>query len=131
MESPARARRADGRDRPTTAIWPASVTGRPRFLLELGALGALAYWGATSGGVRAVLLAIVTPTVAIVLWGLFAAPKSRRRLPRGARVPFELFVFALAVVALIAAGRPVAAFVFAVVVVVNAALLTVLGQWEA
>jgi Protein of unknown function (DUF2568) len=103
-----------------------------KFFLELGALAALAYWGATSGGgVRAVLLAIVTPAVAIVLWGLFAAPKSRRRLPRGARVPFELFVFALAVVALIAAGSPVAAVVFAVVVILNAALLTVLGQWDA
>jgi hypothetical protein len=40
-------------------------------------------------------------------------------------------VFALAVVALIAAGSPVAAVVFAVVVILNAALLTVLGQWDA
>jgi hypothetical protein len=46
-------------------------------------------------------------------------------------VPFELFVFALAVVALIAAGSPVAALVFAVIVVVNTALLTGLGQWDA
>jgi hypothetical protein len=34
-------------------------------------------------------------------------------------------------VALIAAGSPVAAVVFAVVVVVNAALLTALSQWDA
>jgi hypothetical protein len=103
-----------------------------KFLLELGAIAALAYWGATSGGgVRAVLLALVTPAVAIVLWGLFAAPKSGRRLSPGARVPFELFVFALAVVAFVAAGSPGAALVFAVIVVVNTALLTGLGQWDA
>jgi hypothetical protein len=80
--------------------------------------------------VLAVVLAILAPAVAIVLWGLFAAPKSARRLPRGTRVPFELTVFGLAVLALLAAGSPVAAICFAVVVVINAALLVMLGQLE-
>jgi Protein of unknown function (DUF2568) len=77
-----------------------------------------------------VLLAIVAPAVAVVLWGVFAAPKSERRLPRDVRVAFELSVFGLAVAALFAAGAPVAAVVFATVVVVNAVLMTVFRPWE-
>ena len=40
-------------------------------------------------------------------------------------------MFALAALALVLAGRPVWAAVFAVLAVVNAALLTVFDQWEA
>jgi hypothetical protein len=70
----------------------------------------------------------VAPVLAIALWGIFAAPKSERRLPRDFRVPFELAVFGLAAVALDAAGAPTTAVVFAAVVVVSAALMTVLRQ---
>jgi hypothetical protein len=102
-----------------------------KFVLELCAMAAFAYWGAnTGGGVVRALLAIVTPAVAIVLWGRFAAPKSTRRLPTVPRMIFELTVFGLAAVALVAAGRSVAAAVFGVVAVVNAALLIVFHQWE-
>jgi hypothetical protein len=66
-----------------------------------------------------------------VAWGWFAAPRSAHRLPLAWRVPFELAVFALAAIALAAAGQGVAALVFAVVVVVNAVLLAVLGQLDA
>jgi hypothetical protein len=66
--------------------------------------------------------------VAIALWGLFAAPKSERRLPRAT---FELSVFGLAVVALFAAGAPIAAVVLAVLVATSALLLTRFDQWEA
>lgn len=103
-----------------------------KFLLELGAFAAFAYWGATTGdGVASIALAVAAPAVAIVLWGLFAAPRSSRRLPAATRIPFELAVFALAIVALLVADAPAAAVVLAALVVVNAALLTVLGQWEA
>jgi hypothetical protein len=40
------------------------------------------------------------------------------------------FVFALASLALVAAGSVLAAIVLAVVVVINSALLTALQQWE-
>ena len=101
-------------------------------LFELAAIAAFAYWGASVGGaVISVLLAVATPALMIVLWAVLAAPRSERRLPLKARVPFELSVFCLATFALIAAGAPVAAAIFAVVVVVNAVLLTVLEQWEA
>jgi hypothetical protein len=103
-----------------------------KFLLELAAIAALAYWGATStDGVLAVLLAILAPALFIVLWARFAAPRSDHRLPARSRVPFELGLFALAAVALAVARAPVLAAAFAVLVVVNAALLTVFDQWEA
>ena len=46
--------------------------------------------------------------------------------PRG--LVLELFVFALAAVALVAAGEPVLAGVFAALVVINEVLLRVLGD---
>ncbi len=99
-----------------------------KFLLELAAFAALAYWGAETAGVW---LAIAAPAVAIVLWGVLAAPRSARRLPAAARIPFELAVFALAAIALAVAGATTAAIVFALVAAANAALLTRFGQWEA
>ena len=102
-----------------------------KFALELAAIAAVACLGATvAGGVVSVLLAIVAPAVAVVLWGVVAAPKSKRRLRRDVRLPFELSVFGLAVVALFAAGAPVTALVFAALVVVNAVLITAFRQWE-
>jgi hypothetical protein len=102
-----------------------------KFLLELGAIAAFAYWGANSGdGALWVVLAIVAPVAAIVLWGVFAAPRSEHRLAPTARIAFELSVFALAAVALLAAGSQVAAIAFAVAVVVNAVLLTYFDQWD-
>jgi hypothetical protein len=103
-----------------------------KFLLELAALAAFAVWGTSvADGAGAVGLAIVLPLAAAVLWGAFAAPRARRRLPLRLRVPFELTVFALAALALWGAGSVVAAAVLAVVAGVNALLLTALGQWEA
>ncbi len=66
-----------------------------------------------------------------VLGVLSAAPRAKHRLGRAARIPFELTVFALAVVALFAEGAPVAAVVLALLAATIAALLTVLDQWEA
>jgi Protein of unknown function (DUF2568) len=98
-----------------------------KFLLELAAFAALAYWGATVN----IALAILAPAAAIVLWALFAAPRSARRLPTATRVPFELAVFAAAVAALFAADAPVLALILGVLVIVNAALLAVFDQLEA
>jgi hypothetical protein len=103
-----------------------------KFLLELLAFAGLAYWGAHAGsGATSVLLAIAAPAVAIALWAVFAAPRSARRLPKAPRIALELCVFAAAVVALFAAGAPIAAIVLAVLVAANTALLTRFGQWEA
>ena len=103
-----------------------------KFVLEIGAVTALAYWGATvsSNGAVAVVLAIAAPLIAIVLWGRFAAPRAPRRLPLRLRVPFELGVFALAALALQGASSA-ATIGFASVVIANSLLLTLLHQWEA
>jgi hypothetical protein len=99
-----------------------------KFLLELAAF---ATWGADVGsGAFAVVLAVAAPLVAVLLWGRFAAPRSAHRLPIGSRIPFELGVFLLATLALLAAGHAAAAIVFAALVALNALGLTAFDQWE-
>ncbi len=103
-----------------------------KFLIELAAFAAFAYWGASIGsGAVSVVLAIAVPAVAIVLWARLAAPRSKRRLARTARIAFELTVFGLAIVALFVAGAPIAAVVLAALVATSTALLTRFDQWEA
>jgi hypothetical protein len=59
-----------------------------KFVLELGAFTAFAYWGATlTSAAAAIILAIAAPTAAIVLWGRLCAPKAPRRLPMRSRIP--------------------------------------------
>jgi Protein of unknown function (DUF2568) len=102
-----------------------------KFILELAALAAFAFWGATLDGVLvSVIVGIAAPATAAVLWGLFAAPRSSRRLTTRSRVPFELSVFALGAAALVAVDWTAIAAAFAAVVIVNAVLLTRLDQWE-
>jgi hypothetical protein len=104
-----------------------------KFVLELCMLAALAAWGAQAGGSTAgdVLLAVAAPLAAAVVWGIYAAPQARRRLARAPRIALELAVFAIAAVALVAAGAHVLGAVFAAVVVVNTALLVAWDDQEA
>lgn len=102
-----------------------------KFALEVAAVGAFAYWGANTGsGVVAIVLAIVAPLLAILVWGRWAAPRSEERLALRARLPFELTVFALAALALLRFSAA-AAIAFAGIVVGNAVLLSRFDQWEA
>jgi hypothetical protein len=101
-----------------------------KFLLELCALAALAYWGATTGPlVVNVLLGIGAPLLAAAVWGRWAAPRSPRRLTGTARLALESTVFAAAAVALVVAGAPVLAAVFAAIVVLDTIALRRLGAW--
>ncbi len=103
-----------------------------KFLLELAALAAFGLWGASiASGFVAVLLAVGLPVVVAVLWGAFAAPRARRRLPLRLRAPFELGVFGAAALALWQAESVAWGAAFAVIAAANAALLTVFDQWEA
>jgi hypothetical protein len=102
-----------------------------KFLLELAAFAAFAYWGAVSWtGPAAIAAAIAAPAAAVGVWGVFAAPRSARRLRLAARAPLELAVFGLAVAALAVTGRLVLAVILGVVAAVNAVLLSLFGQWE-
>jgi hypothetical protein len=103
-----------------------------KFLLELAALAAVGLWGASvAAGPAAVVLAVGLPVVVAVLWGTFAAPRARHRLPLHLRAPFELGVFALAALALWHAQLVAWGALFAAIAVVNALLLTAFHQWEA
>ncbi|MFI1814582.1 YrdB family protein [Streptomyces sp. NPDC020422] len=96
------------------------------FLLELAALALLAWWGwqSTPTTVPRLLLAVAAPTAAAVLWGLFAAPKARIRLPLSGILAVKALVFGAATGALYALGRPGGALAFGLVAVANTALAT-------
>jgi hypothetical protein len=103
-----------------------------KFGVELAAIAALAYWGASLGGsLLSVVVMVTAPAAMIALWGSFAAPRASRRLPPTARIPFELTILLLAAAALFATGAASLAVVLAVAVVLNVLLLTAFGQWEA
>ena len=100
-----------------------------RFLLELSALAALAYWGFTAaGGVSRWVLAFAAPLVMAVAWGAFIAPRAALRVEDPVRIVAEVLIFGVAVAALAAAGRPRLAIAFAVMVAVHLALTFPLGQ---
>ena len=96
------------------------------FLLELVAIASFAYWGfnASDSTVLKIVLGVGTPIVAIVLWGVFAAPRSERRLQGSAYLVFKVIFFALAILALIAAGSVTLGLIFALVFVANTMLIT-------
>jgi hypothetical protein len=100
-----------------------------KFFLELAAVAAFAYAAAAlTDGFAAVLLAIAAAGLAILLWGVVAAPRSDHRLPVPERMAFELAFFGLAAVGLLLAGHLVLAVAFFFVFVVNAALLQLFGD---
>ena len=95
------------------------------FLAELAALAAFAVWGWSVGastGTR-VLLAVVLPAVAAMLWGVFAAPRAPVQVPALA-VLVKVVVFGGAVLALVATGRPWAAAVLGAAALLSSLLST-------
>lgn len=101
-----------------------------RLLLELAALGALAYWGFTLARPAPVRLLAGTaaPLAMATLWGAFVAPRARARLDDPARLLLELALFAAATAALAAAAHPAWAWTFGASVLVSEALMVALGQ---
>jgi uncharacterized protein DUF2568 len=90
-----------------------------RFLLELCLLAALAYVGLQVN----VVLAVVFPAVAAVVWGLFVSPKARYPLSLPLWVGVQVVLFGLAAIGLILAGSVWLGVVFAAAVAVNLALV--------
>ncbi len=76
------------------------------FSLELAMFVVLGYWGFQAGKTTfwKYGLAVALPLVAIVLWGIFAAPKSEQRLDTPYRLVFELALFLLAAFLLYKSG---------------------------
>lgn len=96
-----------------------------RFILELLALAAVAYWGWRTGGSTAtkLLLAVGSVVLIAVVWGVFR-PESDAivEVPTAVRILIEVAVFAAATAALAAVGRPRLAIAFAIVAAINEVL---------
>jgi hypothetical protein len=100
-----------------------------RFLLELAALAALAYWGfAEFDGVAQWVLGLGAPLLAAGVWGTFVAPKASRPTVDPVRLLPEVAVFGSGVAALLAAGSTTLALVFAALALVHLGLTFALGQ---
>jgi hypothetical protein len=96
------------------------------FVFEILALVAISWWGFHIGDNTAdhVLLGLGAPLLAIVAWGLFAAPKSAVRTPMAGVLTVKIVVFGAAAVGLWFSGPPVLAIVFAVLVAANTTIAT-------
>ncbi len=101
-----------------------------RFLLELCILAALGYWGFQTGQqtLARIGLGIGAPLLAAVVWGIFLAPASSRRLREPWRSILELVVFGSAIAALYSTGQRSLAVAFGLIYVINKVLLVVWRQ---
>ena len=101
-----------------------------RFALELSAIAALVYFGASLDASIAVkvIVAVVAPGAFIAAWARWIAPKASARLADPTRLWIELVLLAAAVGALAVAGRAVLAAIFAALLLVNEALLRAWDQ---
>ena len=87
-----------------------AVLAGGRFLAELAMLAALAVVGWEAGNNWSaawlgVLVALALPVLAAVVWGLWVAPRARRRMADPARFAVELVLFGAAAAGLVTIGR--------------------------
>ncbi|MEV4673257.1 MULTISPECIES: YrdB family protein [Actinomadura] len=96
------------------------------FVLEVAAIVALAWWGFTTGGnvVVNIALGIGTPVGAMVLWGLFAAPRARFKVALPFVLLVKAIVFGAGALAFYGVDHATLAIVFAVIAVLNTVLAT-------
>lgn len=74
------------------------------FVLEVAMLAAFVYWGFRQDSPWHLILGIGIPAVLVVVWGVFLAPRSERRLKPAVVAWVALALFLLAAGALFAAG---------------------------
>jgi hypothetical protein len=100
-----------------------------RFLLELSALAAVAYWGwSEHGPVWRWVLVVAAPLAIALLWGRFVAPKAKVRVGDPWKLLLEVLVFGGAAAALADADQPVLAIVLAAAALLHLALTFALDQ---
>jgi Protein of unknown function (DUF2568) len=103
-----------------------------RLLLELAAIGALAYWGwhvSDSLPVRVVVTIVAAGTL-VVAWALVVAPKASNPIPQDVRMLIGTALLLVAAGALAITGQQRLALVLAGLVIVNQVLLLVLEGGE-
>jgi hypothetical protein len=76
------------------------------FLLELAALLSFAAAGVLLSGWMQLVGGIAGAAVFVLLWGIFAAPRSKRRLKGMNLLLFKIGIFAVAGAILVAIGQP-------------------------
>ncbi|WP_154605740.1 MULTISPECIES: YrdB family protein [Arthrobacter] len=74
------------------------------FALEVAMIAAFLFWGLRQSSPWNLVLGIGIPAAVVVLWGIFMAPRSERRLPENIVRWAALGVFLVAGVTLLAAG---------------------------
>jgi Protein of unknown function (DUF2568) len=91
------------------------------FLLELALVATVALWGFSLPIplLGRVLLGLALPTVVVVIWALFMAPRAKRRVPDLWKPVLALALFAGASALLIMDGHTAAGIVFVVVAGLN------------
>jgi len=101
-----------------------ALTATSAFLLELFMLFSLAYYGyhSSTNKILNIVLAIGLPLIAIVIWGLFAAPKANYRITQPYRMLFELTLFLISAFLLYKTGKQTWAIAFAIVAIVTEVL---------
>jgi len=100
-----------------------------RFLLEMGALAALAYWGFHEfAGVVQWVIGFGAPLLVAAVWGRFMSPKASHPTVDPVRLLIETAVFGAGVAALFAADATTLAVVFAVLAALHLGLTFVLDQ---
>ncbi len=107
-----------------------SVNLALRFVLELCALAAFAYWGSQVSGSLAIniIVAIAAPVLAATAWGVFVSPRGRHRLHGAPYLIAELIFFGLAAGALVGSGRVILGLALGLVALVNLTLVHLLGE---
>jgi len=101
-----------------------------RFLLELGILVILGYWGFRTGEktLTRILLGIGAPILFAVAWGTFLAPKSSMKLDEPWLFLLEIAIFGLAGWALYNTGKVILAIPFGIIYLFNKILMIIWRQ---
>jgi hypothetical protein len=104
-----------------------------RFLLELGGVVSLAYWGWRTGETLPLrlVLAIGVPLALAVAWSLIVAPGDANAIPQTARTLLGTAFLLVSATALAVAGQPQLAAILALLIDVNQVVPLVPGGTEA
>lgn len=100
------------------------------FLLELGILAALLYWGWVTGSnlLAKIGLGFGSATLAVIIWAIFGAPRSAHRLSGVWYWLLRIIYDAVGVIALYTAGQRTLAVVVALLAALNCTLGAVWKQ---
>ena len=100
------------------------------FLLELGVLVALGYWGFTVGPNTFLkfVLGLGAPALAVVVWAIFGAPKSSTQLQGVAYLVLQAVFFGGGALALVVAGQRGWGIAFALIALVNSTAAAIWRQ---